>query len=96
MLSLFLGDLPPENAAGFYDPINTIFIFIFAADRNELMKERVHLEKAAKNNAKEDSRAQQKRKDPEDSTDGQKKKKQKKGKRKKRRRNRIRRGKNIF
>ncbi|XP_068756172.1 DNA ligase 1-like [Montipora capricornis] len=46
------------------------------ADRNELMKERVHLEKAAKNNAKEDSRAQQKRKDPEDSTDGQKKKKQ--------------------
>lgn len=54
--------------------VNTIFIF--AADRNELMKERVHLEKAQKNNAKEDSRAQQKRKDPEDSTDGQKEKKQ--------------------
>ena len=37
----------------------------------------MHLEKAQKNNAKEDSRAQQKRKDPEDSTDGQKKKKKK-------------------
>ncbi|XP_074639216.1 uncharacterized protein LOC141897519 [Acropora palmata] len=41
------------------------------------MKERVHLEKAKKNNAKGDSRAQQKRKDPEDSTDGQKRKKTK-------------------
>ena len=41
------------------------------------MKERVHLEKAKKNNAKGDSRAQQKRKDPEDSTDRQKRKKTK-------------------
>ena len=41
------------------------------------MKERVHLEKAKKNNAKGDSRAQQKRKDPVDSTDGQKRTKTK-------------------
>ena len=51
-----------------------------SADRNELMRERVHLEKAQKSSAKEvenskDSRSQQKRKNPEDASDGQNKKK---------------------
>ena len=57
-----------------------LFQNIFSADRNELMRERMRLEKAQKNNAKEvenskDSRTQQKRKNPEDVLDGQNKKK---------------------
>lgn len=61
----------------------------------------MHLEKAQKNNAKEDSRAQKivqmgKRKRSKQTVHKKKKKRQKKGKRKERRRSKIRRGKNVF
>ena len=59
-----------------------LFQNIFSADRNELMREQMRLEKAQKNNAKEvenskDSRTQQKRKKPEGVSDGQNKKRSK-------------------
>lgn len=57
-----------------------LFQNIFSADRNELMRERMRLEKAQKNNAKEvenskDSRTQQKRKNSDDALVGQNKRK---------------------